>query len=77
MKQVQPIQHDGSWQPIIRWLRQRAGSVFVFQSGEDPPVAMNEDGSLTVRTKEGLRRAGIGDWLSSSGEDLVVTKERP
>lgn len=58
--------NHGIWAPILAWLEEIAGNRFggfAFQPGTEPPVTRNDDGSLNIRTLEGMMRAEVGDWV--------------
>lgn len=63
---IEAIQNPGTWAPILAWLTEIAGDRFggfVFPFGTEPPLTRNEDGSLSIRTLEGVMRAEVGDWV--------------
>jgi hypothetical protein len=60
---IEAERNNGSWRPIVEWLQSMAGQRLVFQPGESPPMAQNEDGSIAISTLEGVMRADVGDWI--------------
>ena len=62
---IEAIQNDGTWPPIIAWLRSFVDQTgMIFQPGSEPPITHNPaDGSLRINTLEGTMRAEFGDWI--------------
>jgi hypothetical protein len=61
--EIEAIQNEGEWGPIVKWLQFIKSSYFVFKPGEQPPITRNDDGSLNIVTLEGVMRADVGDWV--------------
>jgi len=60
---IDAVRNDGTWPPIVKWLQEIAGSHFVFQPGQHPPITRNDDGSLNIHTLEGTMRGNVHDWI--------------
>lgn len=64
--EVQAVRNDGKWAPIMEWfgsLTPSGGLAIPFPFGAVLPVTRNPDGTLNIRTPEGMMRADVGDWL--------------
>ena len=68
---VEAVENKGEWKPIVEWLQSLAGSYFAFQPGTNPPVTRNDDGSLNVRTLEGIMRDDERIKLSGNYEHEI------
>ena len=60
--EIDAIQNDGEWPPIMNWLDEISGGGFPVPIGI-PIVRRNSDGTLSVDTLEGTMRCDVGDWL--------------
>lgn len=56
---VDACQNDGDWAAMCRWFAELEGG----DPSRFPPISRNIDGSLDIRTPEGVMRADIGDWV--------------
>lgn len=62
--EIDAIQNDGTWKPIIDWLDSLApGGLAIIPFGTRPAITRNNDGTLNIETLEGTMKARIGDFV--------------
>lgn len=59
--EIEAVRNTGEWAPIIEFLTRFGLHRIPFGSG--PPITRNDDGTLNIRTLEGVMRADVGDWI--------------
>lgn len=60
---VEAIQWKGVWSHVAGWMVSISEDGFAFPIGTAPPITRNEDGSLEIKTLEGVMVAEVGDWI--------------
>ena len=61
---IDAVQTNGMWSTVSNWLIAITGpDRLVIPFGSVPPITFNDDGSVKIKTLEGVMRADIGDWI--------------
>lgn len=59
--EIDAVRNTGEWAPIVEFLDSVGCGRIPF--GHIPDVTRNADGTLNIRTLEGVMRADVGDWV--------------
>jgi len=61
---IDAVRNDGNWKTVIDFIGSFVGEgELLIPFGSTPTITKNDDGSLNIRTKEGVMRADVGDWV--------------